>query len=81
MIPQPQVLVNVTVKSKPRLESIPEIMAAVERVRQKLGPEGRVLVRYSGTQAMCRVMVEAPQEEIAQARCQEIAQVVEAILG
>ncbi len=81
MTPQPQVLVNVAVKSKPSLKSIPEIAAAIDTVQQQLGAEGRVLVRYSGTQPICRIMVEAPFEEDAKGCCQAIALAVAAVLG
>ena len=81
MTPQPQVLLNVAVKSKPPLKSIPEIAAAIDTVQQRLSAEGRVLVRYSGTQPLCRVMVEAPLEADAKGCCQAIAQAVAAVLG
>ncbi len=62
----PQTLINVTVRSKPDLESIPEIVAAIQLAEERLGDRGRVLVRYSGTQPMCRVMVEGPSNEDAE---------------
>jgi phosphoglucosamine mutase len=73
----PQVLINVTVKSRPDIDTVPEIMAAIRDVEAKLGEEGRVLVRYSGTQNMCRVMVEGPSQEKTGAYCRQIADVVE----
>lgn len=54
----PQTLVNVPVRSKPELESEPRIAAAVEQARRALGEDGRVLVRYSGTEPFLRVMIE-----------------------
>ncbi|MCL5808566.1 MAG: phosphoglucosamine mutase [Deltaproteobacteria bacterium] len=72
----PQVLINVTVKSRPDIETVPEIMAAIQDVEAKLGDQGRVLVRYSGTQNMCRVMVEGPSQEETGAYCRQIADVV-----
>ena len=77
----PQVLVNVDVKAKPAIETIPEIMAVIQKVENALGDEGRVLVRYSGTQKKCRVMVEGPTMEITSASCQEIVDVVRSVLG
>ena len=73
----PQVLINVTVKSRPDIDTVPEIMAAIRDVEAKLGEQGRVLVRYSGTQNMCRVMVEGPSQEKTGAYCRQIADVVE----
>jgi len=72
----PQRLINVEVKDKPPIETVPEIVAAIEHVEKILGNVGRVLVRYSGTQPMCRVMVEGPTHEETEEYCSEIAQVV-----
>jgi phosphoglucosamine mutase len=73
----PQMLINVDVKSRPEIETAPEIMAAIRDVERRLGSQGRVLVRYSGTQNMCRVMVEGPTPEETGRFCQEIAEIVE----
>lgn len=72
----PQVLINVDVKSKPELESIPQVSAAIQAVEKQLGDQGRVLVRYSGTQPQCRVMVEGPTEPLTRQLCEQIAAVV-----
>ena len=77
----PQVLINVTVKSRPDIDTVPEIMTAIGEVEAKLGDEGRVLVRYSGTQNMCRVMVEGPSQEMTGAYCRQIADVVDKTLN
>jgi len=77
----PQRLVNIEVKSKPSLGSLPEITAAIQRVEKELGDQGRVFVRYSGTQPMCRVMVEAPTQEACEKYCRDIAAVVKEKLG
>ena len=77
----PQMLINVEVKTKPELSTIPEIGAAVRDVEEQLGDKGRVLVRYSGTQPMCRVMVEGPRKEITDAYCKGIAGVVKKTIG
>ncbi|MCA9561339.1 MAG: phosphoglucosamine mutase [Myxococcales bacterium] len=58
----PQVLRNVDVPSKPPLESLGPLQAAIADVEGALGDDGRVLVRYSGTQRKCRVMVEGPDD-------------------
>jgi phosphoglucosamine mutase len=77
----PQKLINVEVKSKPDIESVPEIAGAIKRVESHLGAQGRVLVRYSGTQNMCRVMIEGPTEEITEKYALELADVVRAAIG
>ncbi|MEN6469412.1 MAG: phosphoglucosamine mutase [Smithella sp.] len=72
----PQKLVNIDVKSKPDITTLPKLMAIIHQVEQALGEEGRVLVRYSGTQNMCRVMVEGPSRHATEKYCQQIADVV-----
>ena len=72
----PQVLINVDVESKPDLGSVPEIVASIQAVEAQLGDQGRVLVRYSGTQPQCRVMAEGPTEELTRRLCEQIAEVV-----
>ena len=73
----PQALINVTVKSKPEISSIPAVQEAIRSVEKDLGEKGRVLVRYSGTQPICRVMVEGPTEEETQRHCKQISDVIQ----
>ncbi len=77
----PQKLINVNVTSKPDIKTVPQIVAVIERVEKELKDEGRVLVRYSGTQNMCRVMVEGPSEALTEKYCKEIADMVAKALG
>ena len=77
----PQSLMNVDTKSRPEISTVPEIVSVIKAVEQKLGDKGRVLVRYSGTQNMCRVMVEGPTKEETLEYCKQIADVVRAKLG
>jgi phosphoglucosamine mutase len=77
----PQMLINIDVKRKPEIETVPEIMAAIKKAEKALGDKGRVLVRYSGTQNMCRVMVEGPTKKETETLCRQIADVVEKILA
>jgi phosphoglucosamine mutase len=77
----PQVLLNIDVHKKPAIEDVPEIVDAIRSVEEKLGAKGRVLVRYSGTQPLCRVMVEGPQKDETRRYCRQIADVVKAALG
>lgn len=69
----PQVLVNVPVSHKPPLDSLPQVQRVIKHVTQQLGDEGRVLVRYSGTQAEARIMVEGPDHAVIHGYAQEIA--------
>ena len=77
----PQVTINVNVKSKPPLGEQPEIMDVIKDVEKTLGNQGRVLVRYSGTQSMCRVMVEGPTKKETEKFAGSIAEVVKSKLG
>jgi phosphoglucosamine mutase len=77
----PQKVINVAVKKKPDLAGVPEIAGAVRAVEEKLGSRGRVLVRYSGTEPLCRVMVEGPTPEDTERCCGELAEIVRSILG
>jgi phosphoglucosamine mutase len=80
MIVFPQVLVNVDVSEKPDIDSIPEITAAIKKAEKELGDQGRVLVRYSGTQNKCRVMVEGLDMKQTRALNQEIVDVIRKVL-
>ncbi len=59
----PQTMVNVSVSKKPPLETIPSIQKKIEWANATLGMQGRVLIRYSGTESLCRVMVEGRDED------------------
>ena len=77
----PQVLINVEVGSRPRLEELPRVTAAVRQAEAELGGEGRVLLRYSGTEMLARVMVEGVEEDLVKAWAEGIAQEVRAAIG
>jgi phosphoglucosamine mutase len=82
MVPvNPQLLINIEVKSKPDLQTVPEVQHAIEQAERELGDTGRVFVRYSGTQQLCRVMVEAPTREMTESYCKKIADLVQKHLG
>ena len=72
----PQVLLNVEVKTKPDITSVPELQKVIKETEQVLGEKGRVLVRYSGTQQLCRVMIEAQEQKHAETLCNKIAAVI-----
>ena len=74
----PQVLKNVKVKSKPEAQNDPDVQAAVAKVAEALGDEGRILVRESGTEPLIRVMVEADTEEICERYVDQVIEVIRA---
>jgi phosphoglucosamine mutase len=77
----PQMLINIDVKRKPEIKTVPQIMAAIKKAETAMGDKGRVLVRYSGTQNMCRVMVEGPTKKETETHCRQIADVVKKFLA
>ncbi|HPG01211.1 MAG TPA: phosphoglucosamine mutase [Kiritimatiellia bacterium] len=77
----PQKMINISVSRKPPLEEIREVQDAIKAAEEKLGDQGRVLVRYSGTQSMCRVMVEGPTEELTLQLTESISAVVKRCIG
>ena len=81
LVTYPQVLVNVRVREKQALTSVLPIAEAMERVETRLGGEGRLLVRYSGTEPLLRVMIEGKDQSQIQAWAAEIAGVVRKHLG
>jgi len=77
----PQKLINVPVRERPDIATVPQLAKAVRQVEAELGDEGRVLVRYSGTQNLCRIMVEGPTMAITEKYCRQIADQVRQTLG
>ncbi len=74
----PQVLKNVRVKSKPDAQNDPDVQAAVAKVAEELGNEGRILVRESGTEPVIRVMVEAGSDEVCEKYVDGVIDVIKA---
>jgi phosphoglucosamine mutase len=72
----PQTLVNVRVREKTPLDQVPAIQAAIGRVEAALDGRGRVLVRYSGTEPLLRIMLEGENQATVQAWAEEIADAV-----
>jgi len=77
----PQTLVNVRVTRKPDFAEFPEITAAVEETRARLGREGRLDLRYSGTEPLARVMVEARDRDLVESCAKRVADAVHKHLG
>ena len=81
LVTYPQVLVNVRVREKRELRDVPAIAEAMDRVEQRLAGQGRLLVRYSGTEPLLRVMIEGRDQQEIQGWAREIADSVKQHLG
>ncbi len=77
----PQVIVNVKVREKKPLKSIPAVSAAIDAAEQELKDTGRVVIRYSGTEALARVMIEAESEPLMRRHADSIAAAIRNELG
>jgi phosphoglucosamine mutase len=67
------VLVNVRVDQKKPFEDMPAVVKLIAQVEAELAGDGRVLVRYSGTEAKARVMIEGPDEAVIRVQAEQIA--------
>jgi phosphoglucosamine mutase len=77
----PQVLLNVEVSKKPTLDSLPDLQQAIRDSERRLNGSGRVLVRYSGTEPLLRIMVEGEQEDVIREEADRLATIVTSHLG
>jgi phosphoglucosamine mutase len=77
----PQTIVNVRVKTKPPLETVPEVAHALKEAEAALGENGRIVLRYSGTEPLARVMVEAEHQSDVDRFSQSIAQALRDTIG
>ena len=77
----PQRMENLRVREKPPVESVPELMAAMKEVEGELADLGRVVLRYSGTEPLLRVMVEARHEEMVDRSLDTLMRVARSSLG
>ena len=77
----PQVIVNVKVREKRPLDSIPAVVAAIRAAEEELADSGRVVIRYSGTEALARVMIEAESEALMHHHANAIADAIRQELG
>jgi phosphoglucosamine mutase len=77
----PQTLVNVRVASKPDLATLPRVTAAARAVEDELGADGRLVLRYSGTEPLARVMIEGPDQETIETLAGHLAAVLADELG
>jgi phosphoglucosamine mutase len=81
LTPFPQKLVNLQVKKKMPFDEVPVIQDAVRDAEARLGMTGRVLLRYSGTEALARIMVEAQDQSLVDELCADLAEAVESGLS
>lgn len=81
MQPLPQVLYNVEVREKKDLSEIPAIDRRIREIEKELEGTGRLLIRYSGTESLLRIMVEGEDEKKLHERAQELAELVKQYLG
>ena len=81
MEPLPQVLYNVKVKEKRNLSEIPEIQKRIRQIEKALEQSGRVLIRYSGTEPLLRIMVEGENEALLHRFAQDLVELVEKYIG
>lgn len=81
MVRFPQRLLNLRVNRKPPLETLPELQAALDSAVNTLGERGRILVRYSGTEPIVRLMVEASEESLLEEVLNPVAAVLEKLLS
>lgn len=77
----PQVLINVPVREKRPFEEMPEIADLARRTEELLGDNGRLLLRYSGTESLARVMIEGANQTEIDAYAQALAKAIETVLG
>jgi phosphoglucosamine mutase len=77
----PQTIVNVKVRSKPPLETLPEVSRALAEAQSVLGENGRVVLRYSGTEPLARVMVEAEHDDDVRRFSQSLADALRSSIG
>jgi phosphoglucosamine mutase len=77
----PQTIVNVRVRSKPPLDTLPEIAALLAQAERELGNSGRIVLRYSGTEPLARVMVEAEHDDDVRRWSESLAFALRSSLG
>ena len=77
----PQILVNIEVKVKPPFAEVPSILNVARKIETELGSRGRLLLRYSGTESLARVMIEGENQDEIEMRAQELASVIQKELG
>lgn len=77
----PQVMINIPVRDKPEIDSIPSVAQAIREAEGRLSGSGRILVRYSGTEPLARVMVEGESEDAIRTVARDIGDRLKAAIG
>jgi phosphoglucosamine mutase len=77
----PQILVNIRVARKADFSTLPKVVAARRAVEERLGADGRLVLRYSGTEPLARVMIEGPDQETVEALAGQLAEAIRQELG
>ncbi|MDH3520123.1 MAG: phosphoglucosamine mutase [Myxococcales bacterium] len=77
----PQILISVPVARQTPIQELPDLQAAVRRVERELGDQGRVLIRFSGTEPKARVMVEGENEQSVSQYARDLAEILQRCLG
>jgi phosphoglucosamine mutase len=77
----PQILVNARVRSKPALDTLPEVKAEIARIENELQGRGRLLVRYSGTENLARVMIEGEDQKKIEEQANRLADCIRRAIG
>jgi phosphoglucosamine mutase len=81
MRPLPQILVNVRVRQRLPLEQLPDVQRLIEDVERRLSDTGRVLIRYSGTEPLMRIMLEGQDQDEITGMANQIAELVKISIG
>jgi phosphoglucosamine mutase len=81
MRPLPQILVNVRVRQRLPLEQLPDVQRLIEDVERRLGDTGRVLIRYSGTEPLMRIMLEGQDQDEITGMANQIGELVKSSIG
>ena len=81
LVSYPQVLLNVRVRERRPVDTVPALAAAIDEVARQMAGQGRVLVRYSGTEPLLRIMLEGPDDATIRRAAEAIADVARATLG
>lgn len=81
LVRYPQVLLNVRVTEKPPFDELPELAAAIRKAKETLGEGGRLVLRYSGTEPVARIMIEGEQRQLIEPLAAEIASRLQQCVG